>query len=61
MVLADSRTEFHNCRTVDTQFVRVYVLLNLTIENELRWRLERYLQRHAIAKQFMEEDEAGAR
>ena len=59
--LGDLRTEMHNCRTVDEKNVRAYVLINLTIENELRWRLERYLQRHSDTQQFLEEDEAGAR
>lgn len=55
------RNEMHNCREVDPAYVAKYVLVCLTIENELRWRLERYLQRHSDTKQFLEEDEAGTR
>ncbi len=60
-VLGDFRNEMHNCREVDPAYVAKYVLVCLTIENELRWRLERYLQRHSDTKQFLEEDEAGTR
>ncbi len=55
-VIAVRRTEMHDCREVDPESAVRYIVICLTLENEMRWRLEQFVNGKGLNEAFFKAD-----